>query len=77
MMPIDEYRLPLAPQAEAAADGWVPGQPECREPACSDERDGFNERCQKHQTKRETTPVDWDAVRQSGAQSARRGRRRR
>ena len=38
-MPLDD--MPLAPAPEPAADGWVPGQVECRAPGCNDERDGF------------------------------------
>ena len=68
--------LPLAPDLEPAADGWVPGQPLCREISCPNPRDGFNQHCAEHQTKREAAPVDWNAVRQSGTPARRRGRRR-
>ena len=71
-MPIDEQ--PRAPTPEPAADGWLPGQPECRTPSCNEPRNGFAQHCERHQPKQPPPPTDWNAMRQQLPVKRRRGR---
>ena len=69
-----KYDMPIAPSPEPAADGWTPGQDECRTPTCADLRSGFTEHCREHQPKAKTPLVDWDFLRQQPRTKGRRGK---
>ena len=61
-MPLDD--ISLAPAPEPAADGWMPGQSECRTPNCNDPRNGFAQHCLRHLPKKQRPPTDWNVERQ-------------